>query len=145
MTITGRRGLTDEDRDFIFRYMSNYRIGRVSRYARMFAALSNPNRTAIFLRLASCCGAQTSCSRDDMRACVGDLGKHLGIAASTVSHHIKELRDAGLIKLERNGRSVLCQVDPRAVRQLKEFFSGALDTKTNTGRSIRRCGTLRES
>jgi ArsR family transcriptional regulator, arsenate/arsenite/antimonite-responsive transcriptional repressor len=96
----------------------------------MFAALSNPNRAVIFLRLASCCcGEAESCNHDEMRTCVGDLGKNLGIAASTVSHHIKELHRAGLIRMERCGRTVKCCVDPRAVQELADFF-GTADVET---------------
>ncbi len=104
--------------------MSNNRTKTIDRYARMFAALSNPNRAIIFLRLADCCCADvSSCHHDEMRTCVGDLAKNLKISASTVSHHIKELHQAGLIKMERRGRTVQCCVDPRAVQKLAEFFT----------------------
>ncbi len=90
----------------------------------MFGALSNPNRAIIFSRLASFCrGEAASCIRDDMRACVGDLGKNLNIAASTVSHHIKELHRAGMIEVEKCGRKVKCRVDPKAVQELEKFFA----------------------
>jgi len=126
------RGLDNLGSFSVIRCMSNYRNRKIDQYSRMFAALSNRNRAEIFLRLASCCGgAQEKCSPDEMRICVGDLGKHLEIAASTVSHHIKELNRAGLIKMERVGRTVLCRVDPRAVRELTEFFGAALDTHRN--------------
>lgn len=89
----------------------------------MFGALSNPNRAIIFQRLASCCCDESeSCSHEDMRSCVGDLGKDLKIAASTVSHHIKELNRAGLIKMERCGRMVKCCIDSSAAKELAEFL-----------------------
>ena len=77
----------------------------VDRYADMFKALSNPHRLTIFLRLSSCCVPGTVCEPDDMvRSCVGDLGQNLGLSPSTVSHHIKELHRAGLIRMERRGQ-----------------------------------------
>jgi ArsR family transcriptional regulator len=106
--------------------MSNYSTIKIKRFAQMFGALSNPNRATIFLRLAACCcGEAISCGREDMRTCVGDLGKNLNIAPSTVSHHIKELNRAGLIQVERCGRTVKCCVDPGAVQALTQFFVDA--------------------
>lgn len=107
--------------------MSNNRTKQIGEYTRMFAALSNPHRAAILLRLANCCcGNACSCSHDEMRTCVGDIAKHLKIAASTVSHHIKELHQAGLIKMERCGRTVKCCVDAEAVRELADFLDRAV-------------------
>jgi len=47
-----------------------------------------------------------------MCLCVGDLGSDLGISPSTVSHHVKALAEAGLIRTERCGQSILCYIDP---------------------------------
>jgi ArsR family transcriptional regulator, arsenate/arsenite/antimonite-responsive transcriptional repressor len=60
-----------------------------------------------------------------MGAYVGQLGRDLGIAPSTVSHHIKELRQAGLICLKRHGRNVECRVEAALLRELAEFFAAA--------------------
>ncbi|MFH0826087.1 MAG: metalloregulator ArsR/SmtB family transcription factor, partial [Pseudomonadota bacterium] len=79
-------------------------------------ALSNPNRLRIFLRLVSCCPPGTKCSTNTaLMQCVGELGKGLGIDSSTVSHHIRELRQSGLIRMERRGKNMLCWVDPETV------------------------------
>lgn len=40
---------------------------------------------------------------------VGDIQKHVGIPASTLSHHISHLVSAGLIWQEREGRVLRCQ------------------------------------
>ncbi len=108
--------------------MSKYKTKSIADYSQKFAALSNPNRAEIFLRLAAgCCGVEQGCNREELRTCVGELGKHLHIAASTMSHHLKELHYAGLIKMERHGRTVRCWVDPETVTELAEFFRGAID------------------
>jgi DNA-binding transcriptional ArsR family regulator len=73
-----------------------------------------------------------------MRACVGDLGKNLRIAASTVSHHIRELNHAGLIKVERCGRTVKCCVDPKAVQELVDFFDGVVAGKSTVPKKYRK-------
>jgi ArsR family transcriptional regulator len=103
--------------------MSNYRNDDSERLAGAFKALSNPHRLSIFTRLASCCLPGGTCNTDaDMRECVGKLGKDLGIAPSTISHHIKELYQAGLIKMRRRGQTVECWVDPETLDDLAEFF-----------------------
>ena len=89
----------------------------------MCKALSNPNRLRIFLRLAGCCTPGTVCgSEAKMGECVGELGSRLDISPSTVSHHIKELHRAGLIRMERRGQNMACWVDPETVRALAGFF-----------------------
>ena len=105
--------------------MSNYRIEEIRRFADMFKALSNPNRLDIFLRLVSCCPPGTKCSSDaEARRFVGELGKELDITLSTVSHHIKELRQAGLIRVERRGKNIECWVDEQTVSELAELLAG---------------------
>jgi ArsR family transcriptional regulator len=98
------------------------------RLAEAFKALSNPNRLKIFLQLMNCCAPGTVCSAEGVTAdlvtksCVGDLGEGLAIAASTLSHHIKELNRAGLIHMERRGQHIDCWVDPDTVDELYRFF-----------------------
>jgi DNA-binding transcriptional ArsR family regulator len=105
--------------------MSNHRIEEIRKFAEMFKALSNPNRLDIFLRLVSCCPPGTTCSSDaEARRFVGELGKELDITLSTVSHHIKELRHAGLIRVERRGKNIECWVDEQAVRAITELLAG---------------------
>jgi ArsR family transcriptional regulator len=96
----------------------------IEQVAMRLKALSNPSRLQIFLQLALCCETGASCGTDEqaMRRCVGELGQDLGLAASTVSHHIKELRRAGLIRVERRGQNIHCWIDPDVVRSLADFF-----------------------
>ena len=109
--------------DYI-RIMPNYRNNDLEKLSHVFKALSNPNRLRIFLRLVSCCVPGTIHSLDaEGSAYVGELGKDLGIVPSTVSHHIKELRQAGLIRVQRQGQKIECWVDPDVIKDLREFFS----------------------
>ena len=63
-------------------------------FAAISKALADENRFAILERVAASPEAPTcSCVRE-----------WLGISQATVSHHLKELADAGLIHLEREGK-----------------------------------------
>jgi ArsR family transcriptional regulator len=102
--------------------MSNYERDELERVARVFQALGNPNRLQILLRLVDCCGPGESCTKDQIGAFVGELGRDLGIAPSTVSHHIRELHQSGLIRMERRGRNIACRPAPEILRTLAEFL-----------------------
>jgi ArsR family transcriptional regulator len=103
--------------------MPNYRNMPVPELAQAFKALSNPNRLQIYLQLLSCCPPGTSCAIDDaQKFCVSELGQGLDVASSTLSHHIKELNQAGLIQVQRRGKHIDCWVDPERVEILRSFF-----------------------
>lgn len=113
--------------------MSNNQTINPIELAESFKALSNSNRLQIFLRLLSCCTPGTVCSADSVNGfCVGELGEDLDVAPSTLSHHIKELQRAGLIKTQRRGQNIECYVDAEKVRILKEFFSGSVTSEPIT-------------
>ncbi|GAA2581573.1 metalloregulator ArsR/SmtB family transcription factor [Microbacterium binotii] len=65
------------------------------RTARTFKALGDPTR----VRLLSLIAASA-----DGEACVCDLTEPVGLAQPTVSHHMKQLVDAGLVTREQRGR-----------------------------------------
>jgi ArsR family transcriptional regulator len=104
--------------------MPNSKTFDIEQTAARLKALSNPNRLQIFVQLTQSCTTRASCSADEegMRRCVGELGQDLGLAPSTVSHHIKELRQVGLIRVERRGQNIHCWVDADVVRSLADFF-----------------------
>jgi ArsR family transcriptional regulator len=104
--------------------MSNHRRDDLERLAGAFHALSNPNRLRIFLRLIACCPPGTVHRIEPgTGSYVGQLGKELDVVPSTVSHHIKELQRAGLIRVKRAGQRMECWVDADAVNELARFFS----------------------
>ena len=110
--------------------MSKNRNNKAELFSEMFKALSNKHRLTIFMRLLDCCppNVRYGVNSDEMKSCVGQLGKDLGIVASTVSHHIKELHRAGLICMERRGQNIDCWVDSKTIQCLADFFS-KLQTK----------------
>jgi ArsR family transcriptional regulator, arsenate/arsenite/antimonite-responsive transcriptional repressor len=70
-----------------------------------FKALSNKNRLAIFEQIRMGCGKASLDS--DSRLAVCAVASAVNIVPSTISHHIKELRRAHLIRCERQGQSIL--------------------------------------
>lgn len=107
--------------------MSTYDAQELERFAEIFKALASPHRLAIFLRLVELCPPGKTCAYDEeIRECVGDMGKDLGIARTTVSHHVKELRRAGLLKVEKHGRKIECHLGDETVRDLIDLLSGDL-------------------
>ncbi len=105
--------------------MSNTANIEVEQLAEIFKALGNPHRLAVFLRLATCCPPGTrSFSDPQARRFVGQLGEEIEVAPSTVSHHIKELRQSGLITVERKGKNIACWINDEALSRLTNLFIG---------------------
>lgn len=76
--------------------------------ARLAKALGHPVRAGIVRLLAS----QASCQ-------YGDLTDRLPLAKSTVSQHLKVLREAGLVRGEVDGPRACYCIDPRGLHELK--------------------------
>jgi DNA-binding transcriptional ArsR family regulator len=96
--------------------------------AHAFKALSHPHRLSIFLRLAGCCERHDCDIETCARLCVGELGKGLRIGQPTISHHLKELIRAGLIRTSKSGQSTECWVTESTLDGLAQFFLKAKKT-----------------
>ena len=121
--------------------MSNNRTVGPTRLAAWLKALSNQHRLEIFRRLAAGCEPRATCSVDDeSSSCVGELCCTASVAPSTVSHHLKELRGAGLIQMRRQGRRIECSIDREALDGLARFFASlnAAGAKRTPRRAVRK-------
>jgi ArsR family transcriptional regulator len=75
--------------------------------AARFAALADPTRLGIVNRLASA-----------GELCVCVLTPEFDVSQPTMSHHLKVLREAGLVESERRGRWAYYRVRSEALQQL---------------------------
>ena len=100
-------------------------------YARVFKALSNEQRLKVFMTLyaealkgngkdavlpaseGSCCPIEKAFTKICDCMC---------LSRSTISHHFKELQNAGLISCERDGRMYRCRINMDTIASVKDFL-----------------------
>lgn len=87
-----------------------------NRLSTLLKALAHPARIAILQQIIAA------------RACIcGELANELGLAQATISQHLKELKNAGIIKGTIEGASVCYCIDPKVWdllhRELDLFFN----------------------
>ncbi|MEV0664130.1 ArsR/SmtB family transcription factor [Actinomadura luteofluorescens] len=85
-----------------------------SELAGVFKALSDPVRLRLLNMIASAEGGE---------ACVCDLTVPFALTAPTISHHLKVLRQAGLIDGERRGTWVYYRAVPERLTRLSGLFA----------------------
>lgn len=89
-----------------------------------FAALANEHRIKIFKLLLH--PPRERVTEDEFRekkVCVCNIVRCLGLAESTVSHHLACLRRAHLIECEKRGRWIYYFVDEEGVARLKSVIA----------------------
>lgn len=80
--------------------------------AAMAKALGHPARIAIIEYLVK------------VNACIcGDIVNELPLAQPTISQHLKELKNAGIIKGTIEGNSVCYCIDEKAIGKLQSYFA----------------------
>ena len=100
------------------------KLMNITRLATIFKALSDPNRLAILQMLRDECGGECRFEAGDGGKTVSEIAGCCQVGLSTVSHHLKELRQAGLIDCEKRGQWVWCSPNPRALAAVEEFLNG---------------------
>ena len=94
--------------------MTDYEIEEMTK---IFKALSDPTRFKIFLLL------------NDRVSCVNAIVNFLQISQPAVSQHLKILREAGLVKLEKRGYWVHYSSNQEKIDKFLEDFSTILKLK----------------
>jgi ArsR family transcriptional regulator, arsenate/arsenite/antimonite-responsive transcriptional repressor len=82
-------------------------------------ALADPVRLRLFSSVASDAGGE---------ACVCDISGGFEVSQPTISHHLKVLRDAGLLTSQRRASWVYYAVVPEALRDLSSLLNVDADT-----------------
>lgn len=81
--------------------------------AQAFAALGSEQRLSVLQALVAAGPEGLS---------AGGLIERTGIAASTLTHHLRFLTQAGLVKQRREGRSILSTAEFGRVNQLSQYL-----------------------
>ena len=84
--------------------------------AKFAKVLSHPARLAILQHLSKCCTCKS-----------GDIANELPLSRTTVSQHLQELRNLGLIKYEQNGVTVCYEVDVDVLMRYKQAMDAYFD------------------
>ena len=85
----------------------------VSRYADMFAAMGAEPRLQIMRLLLKA---------HPEGLVVGELQQELGIAASTLSHHLEKLRHEDLVRVQREGAFLRYRANTDTLREVLAFL-----------------------
>lgn len=103
----------------------------------MFKALGDPTRLRIYEFLCrQCCPVAVEESGDVrpvLGPTVGEVCCHVTGAErinSTISFHLKELRLAGLITVDRRGKNMICGVNSETGAALASYLDGLSDNKS---------------
>lgn len=81
--------------------------------ATAFAALGSEQRLSILRRLVRAGPEGIP---------MGTLGDSVGITGSVLTHHLKQMVSAGLVRQRRDGRRILCAVDYDEIRRLSDYL-----------------------
>jgi DNA-binding transcriptional ArsR family regulator len=82
--------------------------------SRQLESLGSPVRLKIYRALVR--------AGEDGLAC-GALQQKVGLAASTLSHHLRHLREAGLVSQERQATTLICRANYPAMDRLIGYLS----------------------
>jgi ArsR family transcriptional regulator len=95
--------------------------GDLTEEAELFKALADPARVTILATLA----------RTEHEVCVCDFTSGLDLNQSSVSHHLKLLKDAGLVTAARRGTWGYYSLAPDARRRLKSALASVFPSKVH--------------
>lgn len=95
-------------------------VAAAEQLAHRFKALSDPTRLRLLSLIATTAGGE---------ACICELTAPVGLSQPTVSHHMKQLVEAGLVTRDQRGKWAYYALIPDALDQLGAALSASTATR----------------
>ena len=94
---------------------------KLSNKAKIFKALSCEQRIRLLELIKEWEGIDECC--EGVRKAFTKASEEMNISRSTISHHFKELENAGLISCVRNGQAIECKINDKVIVEIRKFLS----------------------
>ena len=91
--------------------------------AKVLKALSHPNRLELYLQIVKSRESNFETGCCDCFCLVSDIMSSLKVGAPTISHHLKELSNAGLITTERRGKFLVANINEETVAAVNQLLT----------------------
>lgn len=96
-------------------------MSRSNQLSKVFKALSNPHRLDLYLKIKN--HHDIDVAQKTKRICfLSQLCENLKIGAPTISHHLKELVNAGLVETTKEGKFAVCTINDQIVTEVADLF-----------------------
>ena len=96
---------------------------RLNEQVKLLSAIADPTRLRIIEMLSGACDS----------ICVCDITTQFDLGQPTISHHLKVLRDAGLVSWEKRGLWVYYSLNRSAFEEMVGYLSGLLSAAQLAG------------
>ena len=96
---------------------------RLNEQVRLLSAIADPTRMRIVEMLSGACDS----------ICVCDITTQFDLGQPTISHHLRVLRDAGLVSSEKRGLWVYYSLNRPAFEELAGYLNGLLSAARLAG------------
>lgn len=91
-------------------------LAGISQVAEFLKIISEENRLKIF------------CLLKENEMCVCDIWQYLGLAQNLTSHHLKMLKDFGLVSSRQEGLKVIYSINKKVVKNYSKLLNNYLNS-----------------
>lgn len=105
---------------------------------KIFKALGNETRFLIFKNVFTggyACSVDNKKPNDDIIAqatCVTTIADNFNFSLPTISRHLKELKDANIIKMTKKSNKIYIEPNPDIIKELASCFTTLVDNYADT-------------